>query len=214
MAEDFSKLNGHLENLLSKHHANQLILPFLKKEKTFWESMWEKIDKWVEKMMPKFDSDSGLTPALVETVLKVAAEILAAMVIVYLLVSLYRLFRRNLQAAENLSQAPSKGGAPLDPLALLKQELSSAIEGKFFSRASRLRWKLFLLRTGVHIGTTPYEFQRKSRESSGAFALPMENLYRLMFGVPIDQPVPLHENDYSTFDSTLSTLEKRGRSSV
>jgi len=177
----------------SGNSGHSLPLPPLKQQSLLPESWieWAKktvqgVFDWIEKYLP---SSAKLDPATVQKTIYVVIWGLALGLIVLALFWLIRMIVNRKSGPPKWTASHVVSQVTEDDW--LTDQLRAALEEKEFSRASRLRWRIFLRRKNQRPSVTLREYGLKNTEA-----------YKLMFF-----KVEGAEDAYRTWDDLLTGLE-------
>ena len=184
------KLDGLAHAL---HHTGTEPLPVLDHGESLTKSFAERVSEFMQRWFrfqrtPKFD---------LATVIEILKWGLAALFVAVVLSIAYRLF------LHFRGPAAIPAGTPAGPELAedrLSRELKEALVAGNFSRAARLRWRLFL-KNGKQIpSATPFEFFRNERMN---LELWLNLQYRAMFST-----APSTRPEFDQLDQKLTSFER------
>jgi hypothetical protein len=135
-------------------------------------SFIEKLIHWLQSLFPKPKSAAdGFSLEMLRNIAILFAALALLAVIAVLAIWIFRNFGRA-KALETPSGP--RNPFPRDAEGRLIKQIELAITENAWSRAARLRWRLFLLRRGLSPAQTPHEILHKAADT--------EPQYRAMFG--------------------------------
>ncbi len=189
-----------LRQILTERHTDSMPLPHL-------EASSESFKLWEEFVETAFDAIRSLFPGGTDLpigdgavfLVQAALVVLLILVIYYIVRALLRISLRSAREEANLRESDMSLESRSSG-----EDLERALRAKDWSRAMRLRWKLFLLRTRLSESVTPLEFFAGAGRE--AFAPPVTDQYGIMFG-PTSLSVQRGETIYRAFDRGLLPLE-------
>lgn len=205
MSADFQKQEEILSQILQQHRAKDYRLPPFVAEKTWLDRLWtyldDKLGELLHRVFPQLDLSSMTHP--LQMILMVGMAIAVLIAAIFLFAAVYKRLRRRPPAfADHLKEALQfQGGQQY-----LIDQIKEALRGGFFSKAARLRWKLFLERCQFPKCTTPREClamgRMKTAVPDGEVAALVDLKYRMMFGSEAST-----RQDFEKIDLKLRVLE-------
>lgn len=188
-----------LEELFRQHDADSYTLP---PQKSGVEDWLEWLHNWLEQFRPERQSE---LPDLTEFLLAAAYTlgfVIVAFLTCYLAISLYRRYgARPTGVDRDPSAAP-----PQPTVEELVRAVAQALGEGDIARAARLRWKLFLQRSGRPPHLTPLEYTSAApadTKAAGLLEQALWQVYRLMFAEG-GEPKKL----FDQMDQSLSRAEE------
>ena len=166
-----------LDELFRQHDVDSYSLPVQKSEAEDW---LERFLNWLEQFRPETQTEM---PDLTEHLLAAAYTlgfVVVAFLVCFLVISLYRRF-----GARPASAFRESGALPAPPsVEELARAMGQALTDGDVALAARLRWKLFLQRSGRPPHLTPLEYSSAAEgdsKAAGSLAQVVWQVYRLMF---------------------------------
>ncbi|MDA8793611.1 hypothetical protein N9N67_10200 [Bacteriovoracaceae bacterium] len=155
-----------LEEIIQTNHGEENTFPFLANNseknvfKKYFEWLADKVAEWIK-------SDLNTSVEEIKIYLQIILIILAFIIA-------YFIYKRIKNKSFNPTFRSNKVESVAEKPTSLYQELENALKEKNYSKASRLKWKLFIKGKKLSPSTTPLQLMQKNK-------FEQQRIYSLMF---------------------------------